>query len=56
MPAGLRHISNFTPLGAAVQSLQDSMRGIWPHAAALAVLAAYAVVFTAAAIRFFRWD
>ena len=56
MPATLRPISSFTPLGAAVQSLQDSMRGHWPHPAELAVLAACTVVFTAAATRFFRWD
>jgi ABC-2 type transport system permease protein len=56
MPATLRHIGNYTPLGAAVQSLQDSMRGYWPHPAALAVLAVYAVVFIAAATRFFRWN
>jgi len=49
-------ISDFTPLGAAVQALQDSMRGSWPHLSALAVLAGYAVVFMVAAVRFFRWD
>jgi len=56
MPASLRQISDFTPLGAAVQALQDSMRGAWPHPAGLAVLAGYAVVFTVAAVRFFRWE
>ena len=44
------------PLGAAVQALQDSLHGSWPHPSALAVLAGYAVVFTVAAARFFRWD
>jgi ABC-2 type transport system permease protein len=56
MPAFAQRISHFTPLGAAVQALQDSMRGAWPHPATLAVLAAYTVVFTVAAARFFRWD
>jgi ABC-2 type transport system permease protein len=56
MAASLRQVSDFTPLGAAVQALQDSMRGTWPHLSALAVLAGYAVVFTVAAARFFRWD
>ena len=56
MPASLRLISDFTPLGAAVQALQDSMRGSWPHPSGLAVLAGYAVLFTVAAARFFRWD
>ena len=54
--ASLLRISDFTPLGAAVQALQDSMRGAWPHPAGLVVLAGYAVVFTVAAARFFRWD
>jgi hypothetical protein len=35
---------------------QDSMRGYWPHPSGLAVLAGYAVVFTVAAARLFRWD
>ena len=56
MPASLLQISDFTPLGAAVQALQDSMGGSWPYPAGLAVLAGYAVVFTVAAARFFRWD
>jgi len=56
MPASLQQISDFTPLGAAVQALQDSLRGFWPHPSGLAVLAGYAIVFTVAAARFFRWD
>jgi ABC-2 type transport system permease protein len=56
MPASLQQISDFTPLGAAVQALQDSLHGSWPHPSALAVLAGYAVVFSVAAARFFRWD
>jgi ABC-2 type transport system permease protein len=56
MPAVLQQISDFTPLGAAVQALQDSMLGHWPHPSALAVLTGCAVVFTVAAARFFRWD
>ena len=55
-PASLVRISDFTPLGAAVGAMQDSMHGSWPHPSALAVLAGYAVVFTVAAIRFFRWE
>lgn len=56
MPDALRHISDFTPLGAAVQALQDSARGHFPHALHLAVLAGYAVVFGIAATRLFRWE
>ncbi len=56
MPAVLRDISDYTPLGAAVGALQRSSAGFWPHPQQLAVLAAYAVVFTALAIRYFRWE
>ena len=56
MPAGLRRVSEDTPLGAAVAALQHSMSGQWPSATGLALLAGYAVVFGAAAWRFFRWE
>jgi ABC-2 type transport system permease protein len=56
MPDVLRHVSDYTPLGAAVQALQDSARGQVPHALHLAVLAGYAVVFGVAATRLFRWE
>ena len=56
MPDALRHVSDYTPLGAAVQALQDSSAGHWPHALHLAVLAGYSVVFTVLAIRAFRWE
>jgi ABC-2 type transport system permease protein len=56
MPDLLRHVSDYTPLGAAVQALQDSARGHFPHALHLAVLAGYAVVFGVAATRLFRWE
>jgi ABC-2 type transport system permease protein len=56
MPPILQDISNYTPLGAAVEAIQDSMQTGFPPARPLLVLAAYAVVFTFAARRFFRWD
>jgi ABC-2 type transport system permease protein len=56
MPDVLRHVSDYTPMGAAVQALQDSARGHFPHALHLAVLAGYAVVFGIAAARLFRWE
>jgi ABC-2 type transport system permease protein len=56
MPSVLRHISHATPLGAAVQALQDSWQGQWPHPLQLVTLAAYAVVFAVAAARLFRWE
>jgi ABC-2 type transport system permease protein len=56
MPRLLRQISHATPLGAAVQALQDSWQGRWPHPVQLLTLAAYAIVFAIAAIRLFRWE
>jgi ABC-2 type transport system permease protein len=56
MPPVLRHISHATPLGAAVQALQDTAQGHWPHPLQLLTMAAYAVVFGLAAARLFRWE
>jgi ABC-2 type transport system permease protein len=56
MPPVLLDISNYTPLGAAVQAMQASMQVGFPPAAPLLVLAAYAVVFGYLARRFFRWE
>jgi ABC-2 type transport system permease protein len=56
MPSALRHLSHATPLGAAVQALQDAALGHWPHPLQLLTLAAYAVLFGLAAARLFRWE
>lgn len=56
MPAILQDISNYSPLGAAVEAIQYSMQTGFPPVRPLLVLAAYAVVFGFAARRFFRWD
>jgi ABC-2 type transport system permease protein len=56
MSGTLKHVGEYTPLGAAVRALRDSMTGAWPHPAALAVLAGCTIVCTVAAARFFRWD
>ena len=56
MPTLLRDISNYTPLGAAVQAIQSSMLTGFPPVAPLLVLAGYAVVFGFLARRFFRWE
>jgi len=56
MPGVLVDISNYTPLGAAVETIQDSMLQGFPPAAPLLVLAAYAVAFGFLAQRFFRWE
>jgi ABC-2 type transport system permease protein len=56
MPPSLRRISDFTPLGAGVQALQDTAGGAWPQPLHLAVMAAYVIVFGVAAARLFRWE
>jgi ABC-2 type transport system permease protein len=56
MPPLLRHISDATPLGSAARAIGDTMSGHWPHALALGVMAAWTIVFGAAAVRLFRWD
>jgi ABC-2 type transport system permease protein len=56
MPHLLFDISNYTPLGAAVQAIQASMQTGFPPAAPLLVLAGYAVVFGYLARRFFKWE
>jgi ABC-2 type transport system permease protein len=56
MPGTLQAISSGTPLGAAVEAMQDSMQGQFPPAVPLLVLAAYAVVFGFLARRLFRWE
>jgi ABC-2 type transport system permease protein len=56
MPAILLDISNYTPLGAAVEAIQDSIRTGFPPVAPLLVLDGYTLVFAFLARRFFRWD
>jgi ABC-2 type transport system permease protein len=56
MPDVLQNISNYTPLGAAVEAMQDSMQSGFPPAAPLLVMAGYALVFGFLAWRFFRWE
>jgi ABC-2 type transport system permease protein len=56
MSAVLQDISNLTPLGAAVEAIQDSMQGQFPPAEPLLVLAGYALAFALIAGRFFRWE
>lgn len=56
MPGILQGISDFTPLGAAVEAIRDSMQGQFPPAESLLVLAGYALVFAFIARRLFRWE
>lgn len=52
----LRTISDFTPLGAGVQSLQDAAAGDWPQLLHVAVMLGWTVVAGAVAARYFRWE
>jgi ABC-2 type transport system permease protein len=56
MGAGLRDVSHYTPLGAATPALQNAIAGSWPGTTHLLVLAGYAVLISALATRFFRWE
>jgi len=56
MPSVLRHLSHVTPLGAAVQALQDSAEGDWPQPVQLLTMVVYTVVFGLAAAKWFRWE
>ncbi|MFJ5921208.1 ABC transporter permease [Kitasatospora sp. NPDC092948] len=49
-------ISDLTPLGAGVQSLQDATAGHWPHPIHLAALLGWTTVAGALAARHFRWE
>jgi ABC-2 type transport system permease protein len=56
MNAVLRTISDLTPLGAGVQSLQDATAGHWPQLLHLVVLLGWTVVAGGLASRYFRWE
>jgi ABC-2 type transport system permease protein len=56
MSPGMRQAGNFTPLGSAFHALRDSWMGIDPRLEYLWIMAAWALVSTALAVRFFRWD
>jgi ABC-2 type transport system permease protein len=52
----LRHISDFTPLGAGVGAMQDAARGAALAPSHLIVIVVYAVVCVGLAIQSFRWE
>jgi ABC-type multidrug transport system permease subunit len=56
MPAIVARLGEYTPLGAFRQSLGDVWAGAAPSPLLLGVLAAYAVVISIAAARYFRWE
>jgi ABC-2 type transport system permease protein len=52
----LRHVSDWTPLGAGVRGVQAAIAGHFPPVQALLALVAYTVVLGAIAVRSFRWE
>jgi ABC-2 type transport system permease protein len=56
MPSVLRHIGDYTPLGAGLKAVRDAWMGAEPRPLHLAIMAAYAVVAGVLAARFFRWE
>jgi ABC-2 type transport system permease protein len=56
MPDVLAHIVVLTPFGAAARALDQAAGGDWPSWSHLGVLAAWAVVLSVAAARWFRWE
>ncbi|GAA0527590.1 ABC transporter permease [Paractinoplanes ferrugineus] len=56
MPAVLRHVSQATPMGAAVTAMQDTTSGHWPHWLALITMVLWAGGAALAAAKLFRWE
>lgn len=56
MPHILVRISDWTPVGAAVQALQSAMVGTFPPPRPLLVMMGYALVFGVAAVKQFKWE
>lgn len=56
MAEWLRTISDFTPLGAGVQSLSDAATGSWPQLLHVAVMLVWTVAAGAVAAKVFRWE
>ncbi len=56
MSEGLRTVSDLTPVGAAVQALEDSWFGTTPSLSNLLVMAVWAVGVGLIAVRVFRWE
>jgi ABC-2 type transport system permease protein len=56
LPPVLRDILEWTPFGAASQALDQAMAGDWPAWSLLGVVAGWAVLLVAVAVRWFRWE
>ena len=49
-------ISDFSPLGAGVQALQDATAGSWPQLLHVVVLLGWTIICGGLAARYFRWE
>ena len=56
MPDLMRTIVEYSPFGAASQALHQAAGGAWPDVVHLGVIAAWAAVLIAAAVRWFRGE
>jgi ABC-2 type transport system permease protein len=56
MSSTMRQVGNFTPLGSALHAVRDSWMGIDPRPEYLGIMATWALVAGAVAVRFFRWE
>lgn len=56
MPHPLARVVQLTPFGAAARALGEAAAGDWPGWQYLGVLAAWTVLLTAGAARWFRWE
>ncbi|MFD7874788.1 ABC transporter permease [Streptomyces sp. NPDC059766] len=56
MPHTLAQVVRLTPFGAAARALDQAAAGHWPGWDHLGVLTAWAVLLTAGAARWFRWE
>lgn len=56
MGGWLRDVVVATPLGAASEALNDSLQGLAPDFADLAVMGGWTLVLTLVAVRVFRWE
>jgi len=52
----MHHISNLTPLGAAVEAMLKAMQGSFPSIGSLGVMATWALLCGLAAVKLFRWE
>lgn len=56
MPELLQRFVELTPFGAASQILGQAASGNWPSVTGMAVVGGWAIVLTATAIKWFRWQ